>query len=156
LGTILNNDDPPQIQFETGAYSVGEGAGTVVLTVTLTGPTALTATVQYATSDGPPPASATAGADYVAASDTLTFLPGQTQQTLTITVLDDSQPEANEFFVVSLSDATHSTLGDRNPATVRINDDDGYRVFLPLAIRSAQPAAKARAQPILGLRSSRR
>jgi hypothetical protein len=39
---------------------------------------------------------------------------------------------------------------------VRINDDDGYRVFLPLAIRSAQPAAKARAQPILGLRSSRR
>ena len=42
-------------------------------------------TVAYATSDG----TATAGADYTAASGTLTFAPGQTVKTVVVAIADD-------------------------------------------------------------------
>ena len=58
--TITDNDAAPTVQFSAATYSVNEGAGSVTVTVTKTGSTALTATVHYATSDG----SAVAGGDY--------------------------------------------------------------------------------------------
>jgi uncharacterized repeat protein (TIGR01451 family) len=119
LGTILNNDDPPQIQFETGAYSVSEGAGTVVLTVTLTGPTALTATVDYETRSG----TATAGEDYSASSGTLTLSPGGIPPAVTVTMTDDLVYEENETFTVILTNAMNASLGITQ-ALVTVYDDD--------------------------------
>ncbi|MGD8490610.1 MAG: Calx-beta domain-containing protein, partial [Anaerolineae bacterium] len=140
---IANDDDPPQIGFETDLYSVDEEAVTATLTVTLSGPTAVTATVGYATTDGPPPGSAEQGKDYVPVGGTLAFRPDETQQTIAIPLLDDAQPEARETFVVTLENAVHSTIGELPQATVRINDGDGYRVYLPLVQRQAAIAAQA-------------
>jgi hypothetical protein len=139
VGTILNIDPAPQIQFEMGQYSVLEEVGTVMLTVTLSGPTALEATVDYATADGPPPDGAVLGEDYVQSGDTITFLPGETQHTIAILILDDALPEVTETFVVTLSGPTYSTIGGQNPATVRIVDGDAYRIYLPTVLRNYTP-----------------
>jgi hypothetical protein len=139
VGTILNNDAPPQIEFETGVYTVSEGGATAILTVTLSGPTELAATVQYETADGPPPAGASAGEDYVQASGALTFLLGESSHTIMVTILDDALPEVPETFVVRLSGAAASSLGSLSSSTVRIADDDGYRIYLPLVMRDAAP-----------------
>ncbi len=139
VGTILNNDSAPQIQFETALYTTEEEAGTVTLTVTLSGPSAVAATVDYATADGPPPDGATLGEDYVQASDTITFWPGETSHVIALTILDDAQAEVPETLIVTLSGLTHSTVGAKNPATVQITDGDPLRIYLPLVLRNATP-----------------
>ncbi len=89
------------------------------LTVSLSAPSGQTVTVQYATSDG----GATAGADYTAASNTITFAPGVTTQTIAIATLDDTLDELAETFSVTLSAPGGATIGD-GTAVVTIADND--------------------------------
>ncbi|HEX8250183.1 MAG TPA: Calx-beta domain-containing protein, partial [Pyrinomonadaceae bacterium] len=85
--TIVENDPMPVVPaFSINDVTVVEGdAGmsTATFTVTLTNPNAVASTVQYATANG----TATAGIDYVATSGTLTFNPGTTTQTITVTII---------------------------------------------------------------------
>ena len=67
-----------------------------------------TVTVDYATSDG----TATAGADYTVASGTLSFQPGETSKTVTVTVLSDAHDEGSETLTLTLSNATGAVIGD--------------------------------------------
>ena len=117
--TILDNDDPPEIAFSTVSYSIGESGGAATIAVTLTGPTALAATVEYATTDG----TATSGEDYQAASGTLTFAPGVTSQTFSVPILDDDLYEGDETVNLSLGGVTGATLG-ASTATLTISEDD--------------------------------
>ena len=54
-----------------------------------------TVTVHYATANG----TATAGADYSAASGTLSFAPGETAKTVVVPIMDDGDAEGPEGFV---------------------------------------------------------
>jgi hypothetical protein len=73
--------------------------------VTLSAPSDQVVTVNFATADG----TALAGADYLAASGTLTFDPGQTTKTIEVTVLDPtSLPD--KYFYVNLSGATNAPI----------------------------------------------
>ena len=74
--------------------------------------------VNYATSDG----TALAGADYTAASGALSFAPGVTSQTVTISIADDIVFEGGEAFNVNLSGAVNATLAD-NLGVGTIKDD---------------------------------
>ncbi len=65
-------------------------------------------TVDYATSDG----TAAAGQDYTAASGTLTFAPGELEQTIEVAALADRADEGDETFTVSLSNLSGATLAD--------------------------------------------
>ncbi len=121
VGTILNDDAPPTVQFSAAAYTVNEGAGLATITATLTGATGVTATVSYATSDG----TALAGSDYTATSGTLAFAPGTTARTFSVAIIGDTALEENETLVVTLSNPVSATLGSPNPATLTILDDDG-------------------------------
>jgi aryl-phospho-beta-D-glucosidase BglC (GH1 family) len=87
-----------------------QGGGTAVATFTvrLSAPSGRTVTVSYATADG----TATAGADYLAAAGTLTFAPGETQKTISVTVLADNVVEPAETFFVRLSNPQYATLAD--------------------------------------------
>lgn len=91
-------------------FDLGDAAGTSVaqFTVTLAAPSSKTVTVQYATVGG----TATQGSDYVGASGTVTFQPGETSKTVTIVVLGDSLAENSETFTVVLSSPTNATLLD--------------------------------------------
>ena len=64
--------------------------------------------VDYATSDG----TATAGADYTAASGTLSFAAGETSKTVSVTVLNDAHDEGSETLTLTLSNATGAVIAD--------------------------------------------
>src|SRR5205814_8228637 len=103
--------------------SVTEGnSGTTALTfsVSLTQASSQTVTVNYATADG---TATVAGADYQAASGTLTFAPGQTTQTVTVLVNGDTVVEPNETFTLTLTSPGGATLGRSDATGTIINDD---------------------------------
>ena len=78
--------------------SVTEG-GSVVLTVTKTGSTSSSFSINYATADG----IAAGGSDYTASSGTLTFAAVDTTKTITIATIDDTAVESAETVLVNLS-----------------------------------------------------
>jgi hypothetical protein len=117
---IADNDNPPTVQFDAAAYNVNEGAGSATITVTLSAASALTATVDYATSDN----SALAGSDYVTATGALTFTPGATSQTFSVSILNDVSTEASEALTLTLSAPVNATPGSITEAALNIADDD--------------------------------
>ena len=78
-----------------------------------------TVTVSYATTAG----SAVAGTDFVAASGTLTFSPGQTTQTVSITVIGQANWQPPRQFSLTLSSPLNATIV--SGATATINSVDG-------------------------------
>ena len=118
LGTILDDDPVPGVSI--AAATADEGAGTMIFPVTLSAIRENDAvTVAWTTADG----TATAGPDYAAATGTLTFAPGETEQPLAVTLLDDEISEDNETFTVMLSDPVHGTITTAT-ATGTIVDND--------------------------------
>ncbi len=77
--------------------------------------------VDYATADG----TAAAGADYTAASGTLTFAPGETSHTVSVALLDDAIDEGKETFKLTLSNPRGAFLRamHREAKGVIRNDD---------------------------------
>ena len=112
---------PGTLQFSNATYSVNETGGTATITVTRTGDSTGSVTVDYATSNG----TATSGSDYTAASGTLTFADGETSKTFTVPIIDDTLVEGNETVNLTLSSPTGgATLGTQATATLTIVDDD--------------------------------
>ena len=77
--------------------------------------------VNYATSNG----TATAGADYTAASGTLNFAAGVTSQTITVPILNDAIFEGSESFNVTLSGAANATIADNAGVGTILDDGTG-------------------------------
>jgi len=119
--TILDNDPTPTVSFTGAPYTIGEGAGIQTVTVTLTGQSAQTVTVNYYISDG----TATAGEDYTATDSILTWNPGETgDRTFSVQILDDSLYEGNETINVKLLNFVNCEISGSNDATIYIEDDD--------------------------------
>jgi YD repeat-containing protein len=117
--TIIDSIAPPN--FWIYSNDVYENGGAVTLNVTKAGPTALTHTVNFATSNE----SAVAGADYVGTSGVLTFAPAETSKSITVQILDDTSYEGMESFLVTLSNPSGGAiLSAANPATVRIIENE--------------------------------
>ena len=90
---------------------VKEGAGAVLsFAVTLSRSATSGFSVDYATSDG----TAQAGADYTAASGTLSFSAGQSSGTIEVAVLDDDHDEGEETLTLRL----------RNPSGAWVDDGE--------------------------------
>ena len=116
LLTILTVD--PVVQFSVAAYTVAEpsASGKATITVTRSGPTTDSLTVDYATSDG----SAQEGLDYTAAAGTLTFPARIASQTFTVPILPDSLVESDETIQLTLSSPSGGALGLRSTAVLTI------------------------------------
>jgi sugar lactone lactonase YvrE len=116
---IQDNETLPAVNVVSLTVVEGDaGVTNADLTVRLSTTTTRTVTVQYKTSDG----TATAGSDYVAASGTLTFAPGETQKTIPLQVLGDTVQEVNETFFIDFSNADNADASQRGIVTIR--DDD--------------------------------
>lgn len=105
------------------SVSVAEGdTGTTDLqfTVTLSAPSSETVTVNFTTSDG---TATTDNLDYLAASGTVTFLPGETTQSVVVTINGDTTVEPNETFTVTLSDPVNANIGTAQGTGTITNDD---------------------------------
>ncbi|MFC4101513.1 Calx-beta domain-containing protein [Paenibacillus xanthanilyticus] len=124
LVSILDNDAPVPslIQVEKAGVDAKEESGTVKINVVRTGNTAAAAAVNYRTEN----LIAKGGLDYVAASGTLHFAPGETAKTITITLKDDKLIEYVENFLLVLSGPSEgATLGE-SKAYVYITERDFY------------------------------
>ena len=109
-----------QASLDVADASVREAEGAKLsFRVTLNGPVSETVTVDYATADG----TATAGADYTAASGTLTFQVGKTEKTVEVTVLDDAHNEGSETLTLSLSNAAGARIADGTATGTIVNSD---------------------------------
>ena len=136
------------VQFNSASYSVSEGAGSAVITVTHTGDTSGSASVAYATVDDPAAVrcddtvnnhgAAYARCDYATTIDTLTFAPGNTTKTFTIPLMDDAHVEGNETVQLRLSNPVGATLGNQSTATLMITDND-TNPNAPNPIQAAAP-----------------
>jgi hypothetical protein len=121
IGTIGDNDAAPAApSFSINDAAATEG-GAVTFTVTKTGATTGTFSVNYATSIG------TAGAlDFTAASGTLTFLPSETTKTVSIVTRSDIRVESDETFFLDLSGPTGgATLSDSRGVGTIYDDGNG-------------------------------
>jgi hypothetical protein len=119
-GTITDDDSAVTISIGDATVTEGDsGTTTMSFTVTLSGPSGQTVTVNFATADG----TATQPGDYTSATGTLTFAPGETSKTVTVTIAGDSLDESNETFTVNLTSPTGATLAD-GTATGTITDND--------------------------------
>ncbi len=84
--------------------------------------------VDYATADG----TATAGEDYTATGGTLVFAPGETEQTVSVAILDDAVDEGKEHFLLRLSNPQGAYLRNmhREAKGVIRNDDHLQTMWL--------------------------
>ena len=131
-----------------------ESVGTVGFTVTLSTASTETVTVDYATQGIPAGdpilsaqnPSAVAGEDYTAATGTLTFAPGDTSKSITVTILDDTlYEEANHTFKLVLSNPAGALIAsDKGEVTLVISDDDeppAITVTAPGLVSTGSPGA---------------
>ncbi|MEN9573243.1 MAG: hypothetical protein RL514_1098 [Verrucomicrobiota bacterium] len=127
IATITIVDDDSVFNFSAVDYNVNEAAGFANVTVLRSGQNPGPVSVSAATEGRAVPNPATAGIDYVAASQTLVFNPGQSNAIFSIQIVADTLPEGNEAFGVFLTNplpAGGAQLGATNRATVSILDDD--------------------------------
>jgi hypothetical protein len=154
LGTITDDDPAPALSVNDVTVTEGDtGTVSADFTVSLSGLTERTVTVQYATADG----TATAPGDYLSASGTLTFAPGQTTRPVSVSVNGDLVHEPSETFFLNLSVPVNATIAD-GQGVGTIVDNDGFRFHTvpPCRVvdtRSGSPlsAGADRTVPVTGL-----
>ncbi|MBI5508121.1 MAG: hypothetical protein HY903_05155 [Deltaproteobacteria bacterium] len=120
VATVLDDEVVPDLSI--AAAQVPEVALLMAFTVTLSAATGMPVTATYGTTSG----TAAADVDYTTTSGPLTFAAGELTKTVTVPILDDSDPEGSETFSVTLADVSGANLTGA-AATGTILDDD----FLP-------------------------
>jgi hypothetical protein len=116
-----------------GLATVAEGnAGTTVVEVpvTLSAPTDVAVTVDWATIYGPgvePPSAATPGDDVTASSGTVTFAPGDTAESIAIEIHGDTTAEPDDYVVASFTNPQNARIGGYWGLGFAIIDDDDTR-----------------------------
>ena len=111
----------PHVSFRSSTYSVNEGDATASVAVRRTGvPTSGAVSVRCDTSDG----GATAGMDYTATMETLSWDPGDVADKICpVPILDDGDVEDDETVNLSLTEVSGAALG-LSTATLTILDND--------------------------------
>jgi hypothetical protein len=120
LGTITDDDPLPALSIDdVSVVERNVGNSNATFTVSLSAPSGVVVSVDYATADG----TATAGSDYQARNDTLTFSAGQTTRTLNVRIYGDTIAEADETYFVNLSNPVNATIADGQGLGTIVNDD---------------------------------
>lgn len=129
--SIVDNDTVAAVpELFVRDVTVDEKDGTAAFVVMLGGPRGQAAThpvtVDYATAN----MTAEAGSDYGATSGKLTFAPGETVKTIKVNILDDSQEEGLERFLLNLSNPVGAKIVD-GQAVAEIGASDAPDVSAP-------------------------
>ncbi|MFQ5639638.1 MAG: IPT/TIG domain-containing protein, partial [bacterium] len=118
--TVDVQSDGPEIVIDDVTLIEGNvGSLQAVFTVSLINPDGQGLTVDYSTADS----NATAGSDYVASTGVVTFGNNSLSETITVPVNGDHDYEANEVFVVNLSNPSRGTFNDAQGRGMIMNDD---------------------------------
>ena len=120
LPALVNAPMLPSVSIADVSAAEGNSGTTMMsFPVTLSAASTQTVSVNYATSNG----TATAPADYAAASGTIRFAPGETSKPIQVALVGDTIYEPNETFTVALSNSVNATIAVGS-ATGTIDDDD--------------------------------
>ena len=122
IGAYELNELFPSLSISDVTVTEGN-AGTVNATfgVKLSEPSSQSVTVTFSTANR----TANAGVDYVDASGTLTFNPGETTKTITVIVNANDVLELDKRFVVNITSATNAIIANGQAVGTIINDDGG-------------------------------
>ncbi len=133
--TISDHDDPPEVSVTAPESAVTEGAGDLLFPVALSRESSREIAVSYTLAG-----TATAGADYTDSGGdpgggTVTFAPGETRKTITLTTIDDpvNEPDAEtvELTLTAAPPGLAVLDSDSDSATATINDNEPLtRVWL--------------------------
>ncbi len=133
--TIHDNDLPTVSIAATTPNASEMGPNPGLLTVTRTGITTSSLTVNYTTSG-----TATAVNDYAALSGSLVIPAGSPSQTITLTPISDDVIEGEETVIVTISSSASYNVGAPPKATITIADD--VRPIVSLVATDANAAEK--------------
>ncbi len=121
-GYIMDDDTIPSISISNGTVYEGDSGTTeMIFTVALSQASQKKVQVKYATADR---TAKTGDGDYVAQSGTITFKPGETSKTITISIKGDKKKESDEYFFVNLSGASGAPIEVGKGEGWIYNDDD--------------------------------
>jgi len=126
FGTLLNDDVEVTIGPDISHPEGDSGLTNYDFMVSLSAPYPLTVSVNWSTSDG----TAQSGSDYVAASGTVTFAPGETSHPVTVQAIGDTVLEPDEDFMVQISNAVNGTITDRIAIGTILNDEVAYTLSM--------------------------
>ena len=116
---VVPTPGPPELSIDDVTVAEGNaGTVTAVFTVSRSGGTGASS-VAWATENG----SASAGSDYTGASGSVSFEGEETAQTISVSVLGDTDGETDESFFVNLTEPTGATLADSQGRGTIVNDD---------------------------------
>ena len=121
--TLTDDDGAPSLSLDSPRAVEGHsGTTSMTFTVSLSPASGRQVTVNYADAGT---GTATSGTDYTAVTGgALTFAPGATSATFSVTVRGDTDEEPDETVVIRLSGETNAELGTATGTGV-IRDDDG-------------------------------
>jgi hypothetical protein len=129
----------PELVFTDATFDVAEESTAAVFTVSCLYCESRGAVAEFRTENG----TARGGVDYLPASGTLTFLPGDTSQSIEVYVVDDTMPRGARSFRMRLEDPQDgAAIGEPSASEATIRDDDG--VALALSQILVKPAAQAK------------
>ena len=122
IATITDNDAPPTISVADVTVVEGSGGGSTAanFVVTLSAPSGKTVGVSFSTAG----ISAASGVDFVATSGTISFEPGETTQTVMVSVNADAIGEPGETFFLNLSSPQNAEIADGQGWATITNDDN--------------------------------
>ncbi len=109
------------VRLSIGNVSVDEAAGSATLEVTLSAVASRAITVTAFTRA--PGSTATPGADYFGTTQTLSFAAGESSQSVSVIILDDTETEGSETIAVRLVNAVGAIIED-NEGVITIDDND--------------------------------
>jgi len=122
----IRNDDVSQPVIPTLSVSDTQlperngGRSDARFTITLSEAITKPVTVQCSTANG---TATTAGGDYVATAWRVTFAPGETEKTFSVSVLGDTRIELDETFSLVLSNPRNATIAKATGTAIIRNDD---------------------------------
>jgi hypothetical protein len=108
---------------EASSVVASEGDGELSFIVQLSAPSVSEVKVDFAFGDASARAVGSTP-DYAAYTGTLVFAPGETSRQVTVQLINDTAAEADEAFLLELSNPVNATVSDR-VATATVIDDDG-------------------------------
>ena len=143
-GTITD-DDNARLSHEFGPHVPEGDSGFVpaVFSVTLSTPAAFPINVDFEVSSGFGDDGAKAGEDFVPISGTVTFQPGETEQTYTVQMIGDTIIENDESYSSLIGNANVPITVNGSLAAILNDDgdddddggDDNYWIYLPIVIK---------------------
>ena len=126
---VADDDDPPpssSVTVSVGDATGSEAGGVVEFTVSLSEASGEQVRVWFSTWNWRGLSGrAKMWLDYWTVQQTVVFAPGQTEWTVSVWLVDDSRPEPDEYFTVTLTNPRGATIEEgKGAATGTITDDD--------------------------------